>query len=161
MVSVRPLRKEDNFQDLVALSKAFFEEYERHREDFFEIDRLEDQAILDYFSLFLEQDDHAAFIALRNDRIVGYITVRVERQPAYWTVTRIGHISGLMVNKENRRQGIGGQLLDQAMIYFRCQRVRYYTLHTSVENRGAIQFYQARGMVPLRTELAGEVAKGS
>jgi ribosomal protein S18 acetylase RimI-like enzyme len=160
MVSVRKLQRDDDFHDLVVLSRAFFEEYQGHHQDFFQIGTLNDEDIVDYFSLFLEGGDHTAFISLRNDRIVGYITVHVQTQPAYWKVRKIGHISGLMVRKEDRREGIGTQLLDQARAYFRSHGVKYYTVYTAAENREAVEFYRARGMKPLYNHLLGEIPQG-
>jgi ribosomal protein S18 acetylase RimI-like enzyme len=157
MLSIRRLQRIDGFGDLVELSKAFFEEYEGHHEELFRIQALDDQEIVEYFSRFLEQDDRAAFIALRDGKVVGYITVCVQPQPGYWKVRRIGHISGLMVRKPDRREGIGSSLLDQAKAYFTEQQVKYYTVYTAVGNSGAIGFYKSRGMEPLHSHLVGTV----
>jgi ribosomal protein S18 acetylase RimI-like enzyme len=157
MITVRRLQKGDNFQALIVLSRAFFEEYEAHREDFFQIATLNDDGILDYFSGFLEKDDRAAFIALQDDRVVGYITIYIQKQPAHWKIQRIGHISGLMVLKNERRGGIGTKLLEQARAYFKAHGVRYYTVYTAVKNREALAFYEGQGMEPLYSHLVGEI----
>ena len=73
-------------------------------------------------------------------------------------VRRIGHISGLMVQQEVRRQGIAGRLLEEAVAFFRDQGVRYYTVYTAVEKKEAIAFYERHGMEPLYTHLIGEVS---
>jgi ribosomal protein S18 acetylase RimI-like enzyme len=161
VLRVRRLQKENDLQDLVALSRAFFAGYEDHHADFFRIDGLTDEEIVDYFSRFLERDDRAAFVAHWGNRIVGYVTVTVQRQPAYWRVRRVGHVSGLMVDKGHRRQGIGSQLLAQARAYLRGQGVQYYTLYTAVGNEGALAFYESQGMEPLYSHLLGEVGAAS
>ena len=155
-VRVRRLQKGEGAQDLVALSRAFFAEYEAHHEVFFRIDSLSDEGILAYFSSFLEREDRAAFVALWQGRIVGYITALVEVQPPYWQIKRVGHISGLMVQEEARRLGIGGRLLDAASDFFREQGVKYYTVYTAVENRGAIEFYRSHGLAPLHSHFLGQ-----
>jgi ribosomal protein S18 acetylase RimI-like enzyme len=157
MVEIRKLQAGGDLGDLVALSKAFFREYEGHHEELFRLEALSDEEIVAYFSRFLDKDDHAAFIALRDGRVAGYITVCIQAQPGFWKVKRIGHISGLMVRKENRREGIGTRLLAEARAYFRDQPVRYYTVYTAVRNREALAFYAAHGLEPLHSNLVGKV----
>lgn len=111
MIHIRGLQREDDFHDLIALSRDFFQEYEAHYEDFFKIDQLNDSNIVDYFSRWLDNENGKAFIALADKRIVGYITVYVREQAPYWKDKKVGDISGLMVHKDHRRRGIAGQLL--------------------------------------------------
>lgn len=47
MATIRELRPEDDLGDLIALSRAFFEEYEVHHTEFFKIDQLRDSDIAD------------------------------------------------------------------------------------------------------------------
>jgi ribosomal protein S18 acetylase RimI-like enzyme len=159
-VRVRKLQVGEGIQDLIALSRAFFAGYEAHHDAFFRIDSLSEEGILAYFSSFLETQDRAAFVALHEGSIVGYITVLVETQPPHWQVKRVGHISGLMVQEELRRSGIGSQLLGAARGFFCEQGVKYYTLNTAAQNREAIEFYQGHGLAPLRTHFLGEVGPG-
>ena len=154
-MDVRRLQPGDDFRDLIVLSKAFFEEYQGHHGEFFGIETLHDQDVIAYFSCFLNKDDRVAFIALRDDHVIGYITLLVQSQPSYWKVKRIGHISGLMVGNGNRRQGIGTLLLEQARGYLREQGVKYYTVCTAVQNRQALEFYERRGLEALQSNLVG------
>lgn len=156
-VVVRRLEQGEDLGELVALSRAFFVEYEAHHEAFFRLDELRDEEIVAYFSSFVGQEERAAFVALREGAVVGYVTVYVQAQPAYWRVKRVGHISGLMVAPGSRRRGIGRRLLAEARAFFREQGVRYYTVYTAAENRAALEFYTAGGMSPLYTHFLGEI----
>lgn len=157
MTEIRPLRKDDNLNDLISLSREFFEEYESHHENFFKIDRLSDSDIVDYFSQWIDDEDGETFIALTGGRIVGYITVYVRTQPGYWKIKRVGDISGLMVQKAYRRRGIAGQLLAKARAFFEKKAVRYFTVYTAIGNRGALEFYERSGLLPLCTTMMGVV----
>jgi ribosomal protein S18 acetylase RimI-like enzyme len=156
MIYIREFSKEDGFEDLIALSKDFFQEYEAHHEDFFEIDQLNDADIVDYFSRFLDNENAKAFVALAEDRILGYITVHVREQASYWKVKKVGDISGLMVRKDHRRRGIASQLLAHARAFFAEHEVRYFTLFTAVNNQAAIAFYERNGLTHLHTTMLGE-----
>jgi GNAT superfamily N-acetyltransferase len=117
MIHVRALRREDDFRDLIALSKEFFQEYEAHHEDFFKIDQLTDSSIIDYFSRSVDDENGETFIALAQTRVVGYITVYVREHAAHWKIKKVGDISGLMVHKDHRRRGIASQLIARARAY--------------------------------------------
>ncbi len=155
MIHVRALRPEDDLHDLIALSREFFQEYEAYHEDFFKIEQLKESNIVDYFSRWLNDENGKTFIALAEDRIVGYITVYVREQATFWKVKKVGDISGLMVHKNYRRRGIASQLLARARDFFAERAVRYFTLFTAVGNEAAIAFYVRNGLVPLHTTMIG------
>lgn len=160
MVEIRPLRPADSLDELIALSRAFFAEYESHHPAFFQIDDLRDEHVANRFTSWLEDEDKETFIAVSDGRIVGYINIYVQDQAPFWQVKRIGHISGLMVALAYRRRGIAGQLLAAAQTFFRQKGVRYFTVYTAVANHPAIQFYEKSGMVPLHTTFLGDLEAG-
>lgn len=155
MIHIRALRREDEFHDLIALSKDFFQEYETHHEDFFKIEHLDDSSIVNYFSRWLDDAKGEIFIALAENRIVGYITVYVRKQAAHWKIKKVGDISGLMVHADYRRRGIASQLLARARAFFAEHAVKYFTVYTAAENKAAIEFYQRNGLRPLLTTMIG------
>ncbi len=156
MTEIRSLSKEDGYDVLISLSHLFFEEYQSHHEDFFKIDNLTDDDIISYFNRFRDIENADIIIALDDDQIVGYITIYVKTQETYWKVKRVGAISGLMVHPAYRRKGIATQLLIKALEFFQHASVKYFTVFTAVNNRGAIAFYEKNGLIPLYTTMIGE-----
>jgi ribosomal protein S18 acetylase RimI-like enzyme len=156
MVEYRPLVKTDDFTDLLSLSREFFNEYESYHKEFFKIDRLSDDDIIAYFSAFCDSESRRAFIALADNRIVGYITFYIRDQVDYWMVKSVGEVSGLMVDSRYRQRGIGRELMNHARKFFADHGIKYYTLYTSVENMDALAFYSKNGLVPLYSTLIGE-----
>jgi len=159
LIEIRTLRPEDSIDDLVTLSRDFFQEYEAHHPVFFKIEDLKDEQVRAYFARFTQDDDYKAFIALDGERIIGNINVYIKEQAEYWTVKQLGAISGLMVAESHRRSGIGGQMLERAIDFFAEKGVRYYSVYTATANQGAIDFYLSNGMAPLHTTLLGEFSK--
>ena len=49
MIEIRELKKEDNFKDLFSLSKEFFREYQKHERKYFEINKLSQKNIIEFF----------------------------------------------------------------------------------------------------------------
>jgi len=157
MVEIRTLTIDDDFNDLIDLSQDFFHEYEAHHADFFKIASLEDENVTAYFSSFCGHDARQVIIALDGKRVVGYITVYVKEQAAYWQIRQVGEISGLMVQESYRRTGIANMLLEAAKQYFESQGIQYYLVYTAVKNHAAIDFYTKNGLAPLYTAFIGEV----
>jgi ribosomal protein S18 acetylase RimI-like enzyme len=157
MIEIRQLRKNDRLDDLITLSREFFEEYENHHEDFFKIDTLSERDIIDYFSNWINNENGRVFIALSEGKVVGYITVYIKQQSRFWKVKKVGDISGLMVHKAYRRKGIATQLLSKAKSFFWEKGVRYFTVFTAVENLGAIKFYERSGLQPIYTTMVGDL----
>jgi ribosomal protein S18 acetylase RimI-like enzyme len=155
VIHIRAIRREDDLNDLIELSRDFFQEYAAHHDDFFKIGQLSDGHIVDYFSRWIDDENGETFIALAENRLVGYITVYVRERAAHWRIGKAGDISGLMVHKDYRRRGIATQLLARARAFFAQRAVRYFTVYTAVENKAAMAFYEGNGLVPLHTNMIG------
>jgi len=157
VVGFRRLTPDDDLDQLIALSRDFFEEYSVHHEAFFRVDRLTARSIRDYFSRSIATDKGATFIATVQGKVVGYITVFLYTREDFWTIKIVGSISGLMVSRTYRRRGIATALLAEALAFFRARGIRYVTTYTAVDNTAARAFFQHNGMEPLQTTFIGEV----
>ena len=155
MVTIRELRKDDDFGAVLALCRDFFAEYETHHEEFFRLDNLTDDDISGRFIESLDSDSSATLIAVVDGRIVGYASLAIRPQPRFYKIKRVGAISALMVAPEFRRQGIGGKLLEEARGYFSLHDIKYFTFFTSVANEGAIKLYERLGMTRLHLSFLG------
>ncbi len=159
MVSIRRLQKEDDFNELIALSREFFEEYEAHHEAFFKIDRLRDSDIVEYFSRSVDSEDGRTFVAITNGSVVGYITLFIRSQPDFYMIKKVGAISGLMIHKDYRRKGIASRLLAEAAAFFEGKGVEYFTVYTATTNQAALKLYERNGMTPLYATMLGRTGK--
>jgi ribosomal protein S18 acetylase RimI-like enzyme len=89
-------------------------------------------------------DDVAAnregiFVAEADGRIVGYITTRIDRQSGQ------GRIPNLAVAAEFRGQGLGRQLIERALDYFRSEGLAYAMIETMAQNLAGNHAYPACG----------------
>jgi len=157
METIRRLKRDDDLADLINLSREFFAEYEAHHKEFFDIDGLEDVHISDYFTTTIDPENQATFVAMLDRKTIGYITVHVRPQPAFYRMNKVGAISGLMVQREHRRSGIASRLLAKAQAFFKDQGVRYFSVYTAISNDAALRFYETNGMAPLYTTFIGKV----
>ncbi|MBD3367141.1 MAG: GNAT family N-acetyltransferase [Candidatus Eisenbacteria bacterium] len=151
------LTSDETLKQLLELSEDFFAEYEGFHEGFFRVAKLDREAIESYFRGFMGTPDHVVYVAIDGEAPIGYITARIQDQDTHWAVRRVGHISGLMVSRDRRRQGVGRELLHAARRFFGENGVQYFTVYTAVGNRSASEFYRACGLTPLHTNWLGEV----
>lgn len=70
-----------------------------------------------------------------------------------------GHISGIAVDKEYRRNSVGRELLEAADAKFRANGFHRVTLEVRISNTGAIGFYKAQGYKSICT-ITGYYADG-
>jgi ribosomal protein S18 acetylase RimI-like enzyme len=91
-------------------------------------------------------DDAAAnpagiFVAESEGRIVGYITTLIDREAGR------GRIPNLAVASEFRGKGLGRQLIEHALDYFRQQGLAYAMIETMAQNEAGQHLYPACGFV--------------
>ncbi len=150
MIKIRYLTKKDELDDLIHLSKEFFKEYDQHHPDFFKISKIDDNDVKSYFKKTLGRVAEKTVVALDGDKIVAYITFSIKERLPLYQLKRVGHISGLMVDKKYRRLGIAKKLLDFSKDWFKRKGIKYSYLETSSQNHGAIKFYSKNNFQNLR-----------
>ena len=83
------------------------------------------------------------FVAEAQGRLVGYITTRVDREAGR------GRIPNLAVDAQFRGHGLGRQLIEQALEYFRTQGLIYAVIETMAQNAIGQHLYPACGFVEI------------
>jgi ribosomal protein S18 acetylase RimI-like enzyme len=81
------------------------------------------------------------FIAECEGRFVGYITTRVDREAGK------GRIPNLAVAAEFRGHGLGRQLIERALEYFRAEGLVYAVIETMAQNEIGQHLYPSCGFV--------------
>jgi ribosomal protein S18 acetylase RimI-like enzyme len=87
------------------------------------------------------------FVAEENGRILGYITTRSEK------VIGKGRIPNLALIPEARGQGVGRQLIQHALEYFRCEGMSFAMIETMAYNEVGNHLYPACGFVEIARQV--------
>jgi ribosomal protein S18 acetylase RimI-like enzyme len=93
-------------------------------------------------------DDVAAnpkgiFVAEAKGQLVGYITTRLDREAGK------GRIPNLAVAAEFRGRGLGRQLIEHALEYFRAEGMAFAVIETMAQNAIGQHLYPACGFVEI------------
>lgn len=87
------------------------------------------------------------FVAEAEGRVVGYITTRVDRESGK------GRIPNLAVAAEFRGHGLGRQLIDHALDYFRREGLTYAVIETMAQNAIGQHLYTTMGFVEVARQV--------
>lgn len=94
-----------------------------------------------------EANPAGIFVAEDGGRVVGYIATRIDREAGK------GRIPNLAVAAEFRNQGVGRQLIERALEYFRAEGLEYAMIETMAQNAAGRQAYPSCGFVEVARQI--------
>jgi len=112
---------------------------------------LSEIAATDRLSRILQRENQALFVADANGCAVGWVHL-VFNEPV--DVEPFVMISGLVVDRDRRRQGIGRSLLQRAESWAREQGCAMLRLSSSVARTEAHRFYEELGYTRIKTQYS-------
>jgi ribosomal protein S18 acetylase RimI-like enzyme len=95
----------------------------------------------------VEANPAGVFVAEENGRILGYITTRLEREAGK------GRIPNLAVVPDVRGKGVGRQLIEHALDYFRREGMSFAMIETMAYNEIGNHLYPACGFVEIARQV--------
>ena len=85
------------------------------------------------------RDPRGIFVAESNGRVIGYVTTWQDRDAG------IGHIPNIAVDSEFQGHGLGRQLIEYAMEYFRASELTHAKIETLEQNARGQHLYASLG----------------
>ena len=98
--------------------------------------------IEDYFKSLIE--DGTIWIALDDNKVIGYIAGSVEGKPSYATKS-LAELDNFYIEEEYRRQGIGKRLVQEFKNYCMSKGIEEMKVTASAKNVNAREFYKSNG----------------
>lgn len=87
------------------------------------------------------------FVAIQDDQVVGYITTRIDHEAGQ------GRIPNLAIAQHVRNQGLGRQLIEHALAWFRERELQYAVIETMAQNSIGQHLYQACGFQEVARQI--------
>ena len=87
------------------------------------------------------------FVALQGSEIVGYISTRIDHEAGK------GRIPNLAVVADARGSGLGRQLIEHALTYFRQERMAFAVIETMAYNEVGNHLYPSCGFVEVGRQV--------
>lgn len=111
----------------------------------------------DYFRKRLKGGDGVCFVAETDGEIVGYLAGGIIEPYNYRTIKKQTELENTLVRENFRGRGIGEKLFNEFLKWSREQGAERIKVSASVDNSGAIKFYERAGFIPYAAELEYEI----
>ncbi len=149
MTEIRKAKLED-VQQLMKLEKSLFSRWD----ELDPIDRINrgwfhSESHKKHLTSVLKDSKNKVFVCVDKGDIIGYIKAHLFCREPF--LERVGYISELFVEKPYRSQGVGKQLLDKAIKWFKQQKLKWTTVSTHLLDFEAISFWKKRGYEEFNT----------
>ncbi len=149
MMEIREAKLED-IPQLMKLEKSLFSKWD----EFDPIDKIN----IEWFSSedhkkhltdILKDNKNKVFVSVNKGNIVGYLKANLFCREPF--LEKIGYVSELYVEKSYRSQGVGKQLLEEAIKWFKQQKLKWTTTSTHLLDSEAIIFWKKIGYEEFNT----------
>lgn len=143
MIEIREARGGD-VEQLMKLEKSLFSKWdELDPIDKIDVGWFGSESHKKYLTKVLKDNKNKIFVLIDNAKLVGYLKAHSFCREPF--LEKVGYISELYVEKPYRSQGVGKQLVDEAIKWFKQQKLTWTTTSTHVLDSEAISFWRKRG----------------
>lgn len=115
----------------------------------------------DYFRSLIDSMEATVLVAVVDDEVVGFTTLRIEQSPPFPMLLprRTAFMDLLTVDESRRGQGVGRQLMDAAVVWAREQDAHTLELNVYAFNVAAVEFYERQGLRTIRHTMSLPIHK--
>ncbi len=132
--------------DVARLQQAFITEHQQHYDPvFYALNQNAVQEWSTWASKKLESKELGFFIALKDNKIVGYITGYIEQRAPIYHIRMIGYISNLYITPDFRGKKIGTQLHKALIQWFKEKDVGHIELNVNSRATTTIETWHHLG----------------
>lgn len=145
-VRVRPART----ADIPAIARLWREMMDLHNEfdPRFAIVRNSEDISRRYLHSVMERSDYRIFVAVDEDRVVGYTMGIILANPEMFQLSQYGFLAEMSVHQDYRLQGLGRQMWESLEEWFAGVGVEVVQLNVSVLNAKGRGFWDKLGFEP-------------
>jgi GNAT superfamily N-acetyltransferase len=111
----------------------------------------------DFLRSNIESGDGVIFVAMEDDKIVGYSFGLIKDEIPIFKLKKYGYISDLYVKKEFRGNGISSSLKDEMISWFKSKDVEYASIGFYSDNGKAHEIYKNWGFFDYKIEARKQI----
>jgi GNAT superfamily N-acetyltransferase len=101
-----------------------------------------------YFNDCRNREDHLCLVAVEQDEVVGFLHAAKAGRPPVFLFAATGAIIECCVSEAKRRQGVGRQLLAEAVKWFKAQGINQIEVSYALGNPEGAAFWAEQGFRP-------------
>jgi len=149
MLKVRKVR-EDELLKVAGLWKEFM----KYNTDFnasFAVNKKASEIFSREMLEKLKESDSRLSVAESEGELIGFCYSYISQKPKYFKLHKFGFIGDLYVTPEYRRNGIGKALVEDAIDFFKKNKIKQIELLVARRNENTIKFWESLGFSHLLT----------
>ena len=108
-----------------------------------------ERLVAEHREVVLGDPNTSFLVAEEQGEVLGYLHAQIEQGDPIYALERYGTIVDLFVLESRRREGIGQQLLQSCLEWFRSLNLQEYRVSTPVHTPEAQRFLEKHGALPL------------
>jgi GNAT superfamily N-acetyltransferase len=136
-------------KDIYALSKlhqTFIQEHAQlYDRIFYAVSRQATKQWAQWAKKMLQTKSIGLFIAEEKDEIIGYVSGWIEERPPIYSLKKTGYLSNLFIIPQERKKGIGSNLHEALLGWFKKKKVTYIELTVHAQAAPAYAAWSALG----------------
>jgi GNAT superfamily N-acetyltransferase len=105
-----------------------------------------------YFADCRNTEDHLCLVAVAQEEIVGFLHAAKTGRPPVFLFATTGKVIECCVSETQRRQGVGQQLLAEALKWFKARGINHIEVSYALDNPGAEAFWSEQGFRPYQAK---------
>jgi ribosomal protein S18 acetylase RimI-like enzyme len=131
--------------EIVELWKEFWDYHQKMDPKFFVMSEDGPSKFEEYLRDMIKSDDAQVLVVLDEGQIVAYSIAQILKRPPIAKHPEYGFISHLCVKSEYRRKGLGKQILDKILEWFKSRQIDRIELSVVAKNQIAYSFWKKQG----------------
>lgn len=132
----------DDLQKVQELNLKLFEKEQKEFDSLLNLDWTFGKTGTKYYQDRISKDDGCVFVAIVDDKIVGYLCGGLTKAEDYRILPIVAELENTFVLDEFRSKGIGKQLYDKFIDWCKTKNVGKIRVEASAQNELAIKFYR-------------------
>lgn len=131
--------------EIVELWKEFWDYHQKMEPQFFVMSKDGPSKFEEYLRGLIKSDESQVLVALEGGQMVAYSIAQILKRPPIAKHPEYGFISHLCVKSEYRRKGLGKQISDKILEWFKSRQIDRIELSVVAKNQIAYSFWKKQG----------------
>ena len=148
----------DNLEDIQILNLLLFKKEYKEFDNTLNCEWTFSEDGKNYFKNRITENDGCAFIALNNDKIIGYLVGKIHEEKVPCRILPLfAELENMLILEEYRGQGTGDKLYLAFVRWCKSKEVGRIRVVASAKNTTAINFYRKNGLVDYDLILESDI----
>jgi ribosomal protein S18 acetylase RimI-like enzyme len=134
-----------NLKEIQELCQKLVKKEHKEYDKFLNLDWTFGKQGTEYFKGVLTKKDSCVFIAIIDNKIVGYLVGRIIKGERYRILPKIADLDSMFIMKKYQRLGVGSKLYNSLVKWCKSKKVKMIKVEASAQNEQGIRFYKKNG----------------